>query len=201
MFTPNINDHRKVQILDVAYEMFSNLPYELVTMRSIARKAALSIGGLYWHFKSKEEILSVLLSQNAENHLIFLQKLLETNASPSCRLNIFFEGMIEHICNMSNNHFSGAKYHVMINGDPIAISIIERIGESYRSGLCALIEQGIEAGEFVPVNSQNAAMTIIATYEGTVLLWRMSPEKICLRDTLRTSTKILLQGLTRVQVG
>jgi TetR/AcrR family transcriptional regulator, fatty acid metabolism regulator protein len=199
MTNPIDSEQRKAQILATAYDLFSSMPYEAVTMRLIAKKAVLSIGGLYWHFKSKEEILVALLVKNSEKNLLLLQDLIEMDASPAQRLSIFCSGMIENICNLSHLYLAGAKYHAMLSEEPAIISVIEKIGISYLSGLSMLIEQGVETGEFFSVNPQNAAITLISTCEGTILLWSMSPDKICLRDSMKTSAAILLKGLSSVQ--
>ena len=50
-------------ILDAAYTMLSRRGYHEATMGKIARKAGVSHGTLYWHFKSKEDLFFAVLER------------------------------------------------------------------------------------------------------------------------------------------
>jgi AcrR family transcriptional regulator len=52
-------------ILDAAYELFLEQGYSATSMRQIAERAGLALGGIYNHFDSKEEIFrEILLEQH-----------------------------------------------------------------------------------------------------------------------------------------
>jgi AcrR family transcriptional regulator len=52
-------------IEDAAYELFLEQGFHATSMREIARKSGLAVGGIYNHFSSKEEIFrSILLSRH-----------------------------------------------------------------------------------------------------------------------------------------
>ena len=46
----------KKKILEAAYELFSKLPYDDVSMDMICEKSGISKGGIYHYFKSKDDI-------------------------------------------------------------------------------------------------------------------------------------------------
>lgn len=50
------------RIINTAYELFSIRGYEKTTIEEIIKQAECSKGGFYHHFKSKEEILEVIIS-------------------------------------------------------------------------------------------------------------------------------------------
>ena len=54
---------KRDQILDAAYKMLSRRGYHEATMAKIARKAGVSHGTLYWHFKSKEDLFFAVLER------------------------------------------------------------------------------------------------------------------------------------------
>lgn len=194
---PDVSDQRKTQILEAARRVFSKRPYEEVSVREIAKKAALSVGGVYWYFKSKEEILAALLRQNAENNIVLIQRLLEADAPVTSRLQIIFEQVVEQVSNLSQLYLTGAKYHAMLSREPETVTLMEQIGVGYRAGLTTLIEQGIERGEFQPVNAAELASAMIGMYEGVMLLWVMSPQNIQLKETMLTGAQLMLAGLTK----
>lgn len=53
------------KILDAAKELFAENGFEEATTHSIAEKAGISVGGLYAHFKNKEEIFLNVLEQRS----------------------------------------------------------------------------------------------------------------------------------------
>ncbi len=50
-------------ILDAAYDLFIKQGYAATSMRQIAEKAKLALGGIYNHFSSKEEIFRAIVSE------------------------------------------------------------------------------------------------------------------------------------------
>jgi AcrR family transcriptional regulator len=51
------------RILDAAYKLFLDQGYHATSMRQIATKAGLALGGIYNHFGSKEEIFSAIIAE------------------------------------------------------------------------------------------------------------------------------------------
>ena len=71
-------DQRKEQILKSAFHCFSKRGFELVTMEEIAKEAGLSKGAVYWHFKSKDElIMELILNWNKTGENILYKMALE----------------------------------------------------------------------------------------------------------------------------
>ncbi|NOY65688.1 MAG: TetR/AcrR family transcriptional regulator [Nitrospirae bacterium] len=65
---------KKQEILSVATELFSTLPYHKVAMDDIARKAGVAKGTLYYHFKSKEALYASLLHKGLDSMLSRLKE-------------------------------------------------------------------------------------------------------------------------------
>ncbi|SFD22371.1 TetR/AcrR family transcriptional regulator [Clostridium uliginosum] len=73
----NTNNKRKLRIIDAAIKVFTTKSFEEVTMREIAATAGLTTGAIYYHYKSKDELLYDLI-----NHSIhFIYKISEKNGS------------------------------------------------------------------------------------------------------------------------
>lgn len=83
------------QIIDTAVLEFIEKGYESTSMESIAKRANLSKGGLYYHFKSKDEILI-----EANNRFMQpIEKLIETallNPSPVAGLKAYIRAYLNH---------------------------------------------------------------------------------------------------------
>ncbi|MEK6752515.1 MAG: TetR/AcrR family transcriptional regulator [Chloroflexota bacterium] len=54
-------DRTRVQIEDAAIELFMEKGYHATSMRQIAERTELALGGIYNHFKSKEEIFEAII--------------------------------------------------------------------------------------------------------------------------------------------
>jgi AcrR family transcriptional regulator len=52
-------------ILDVCSRIFHTSEYRDATMRDIAREAEIALGGLYFHFKSKDELIAALIERGS----------------------------------------------------------------------------------------------------------------------------------------
>lgn len=59
-------DERKNEILDVAQHLFHEKGYVQTTVEDIMRECNIAKGTLYYHFKSKEEILSAVINRQID---------------------------------------------------------------------------------------------------------------------------------------
>lgn len=53
------------RILDAAAEMFANQGVSDTTLDQVARKAGMTRGAVYWHFKDKQDLLRTVLAEQA----------------------------------------------------------------------------------------------------------------------------------------
>ncbi|MBU1661707.1 MAG: hypothetical protein KKD28_09570 [Chloroflexi bacterium] len=58
-----------------------------------------------------------------------------------------------------------------------------------------IIQQGIDQGEFRPVDPDSVAIAIGAIFEGTIILWAYAPETIELNKHIKTSIDLIIEGL------
>lgn len=59
--TQTKGERTRIQIEDAAVELFMEYGYHATSMRQIAERAELALGGIYNHFKSKEEIFEAII--------------------------------------------------------------------------------------------------------------------------------------------
>lgn len=82
----------------------------------------------------------------------------------------------------------------------LILALFKEYFKEYRDLLAALIQRGVESGEFRPVDAQAVAITIASLYEGLVLLWMVDPHVQWERAS-EESLNFLLAGLQNHQVG
>lgn len=78
-------------ILKAALECFSKNGYINTTMNDIVKTSGLSKGGIYWHFKSKEEMFVQLIEEEYESWLNVINSSLSTMSDPIEKLKKYGE--------------------------------------------------------------------------------------------------------------
>jgi AcrR family transcriptional regulator len=66
----NKSERTRRAILEASYSLFLDQGFHATSMRQIARKSKLALGGIYNHFASKEEIFSVIIAERHPYHQI-----------------------------------------------------------------------------------------------------------------------------------
>ena len=157
---PNAGEIRKNQILDAATTVFARQGFEHARMDDIVAESGLSKGTLYWYFKSKEEIITAILHRLFTTDIEQFQGLLEVEGTVSERLLMLTRYRIaglEHISHLIP--ILVEFYAVTVREDWVRQFIAEYF-RNFRALLVDLIQQGIDSGEFRPVNAIDAAVTI-----------------------------------------
>jgi len=88
-------EERIKQIIDTAVLEFIEKGYEGASMESIAKRAKMSKGGLYYHYKSKDEILIEANNRFMEPILLLMETSL-SNPSPVEGLKTYIREYLKH---------------------------------------------------------------------------------------------------------
>lgn len=56
----------RAKILEASYDLFTELGFDETTTHLIAERSGISVGGLYAHFKNKEEVFLTLMEQRSQ---------------------------------------------------------------------------------------------------------------------------------------
>ncbi|MCH7322140.1 TetR/AcrR family transcriptional regulator [Solibacillus sp. MA9] len=135
---------RRHEILDVADELFSQKGFDGTSTNDILEKVGIARGTLYYHFKSKEDIMDALIERYSDRLLSAAQKI---GADKSITLNERIIGVVmalnlsggsskeimEHIHKPQNALMHQKIQKVIINGVPPILTEI----------ICEGIEQGV----------------------------------------------------------
>ena len=106
----DIPPQRRKQIVDAARALFARSGYHGVNVDTIATWSGISKGNLYWYFKSKQDILYLLLDDIIDNLSMPWQVILESDLSAQDKLRAF-----------ARSHLEAAEAH------PNAVSIMLQI--------------------------------------------------------------------------
>jgi AcrR family transcriptional regulator len=130
------------EILDAAAELFASYGYEGTSVKQIAEKAELSVGKIYNHFESKEEIFRALLDKYMTVIHTLGDDACREDDPPLVQLQCRIEVAIEYL--KSNTNF----ILIYLNENPLRLEgmIKEEIKQNWEI-LAGLIESAAKRGD------------------------------------------------------
>jgi AcrR family transcriptional regulator len=184
---------RREQIVNAARKLVIKCGSENVTVRRIAQEVGFSEAAIYRHFKSKKEIL-YLLVESIESNLI---SDLELQDSPE-------SGRLE---NMLLNHLSalemrrGISFQVIAEiislGDKKLNNRIYKTINKYIDKLKELLQDEIEKGEVRgDIDVEAAAVILFSVVQGLSNIWTLSNYSFNPKDKFVPILNVLRKGLT-----
>jgi TetR/AcrR family fatty acid metabolism transcriptional regulator len=192
---PDVSEERKNQILEAATAVFARLGFHKARMDDIVDESGLSKGSLYWYFNSKDEIILAILNRMFERELSDLKNLPDMPGSAAERLERMVERAIVDIQGMLKLMPLAFEFLYLAFRRKIVQQALSQYVESYLALATPVIQQGIDRGEFHPVDVEQTALAIFAIIEGSAMMWVYAPERVQTSQLIRFGTQRLLDGL------
>ncbi|MDD4170350.1 MAG: TetR/AcrR family transcriptional regulator [Desulfotomaculaceae bacterium] len=188
---------KKDFIADVALTCFLSSGYAGASVDDIVRAAGISKGGLYWHFKSKEDIFLYLIEKWITGYERELVSRFSGQGSAGNKLGRFVEYYLETadvaVITLIKEFLMQAKDEAILNKlqDLIehskTLSLIENV-----------ILEAVHKGENKPLDVEAAAYAFLGLFEGIRSLWFISKQDKSLLERLaRTGLNIYLDGVLK----
>lgn len=89
-------DEKLGRILETAAAIFADKGYHDTSIRDISRATGVSLSGLYYYFKSKEELLFLIMDHCFSTVLDKAESLLADERDPESRLRLFIENHLRY---------------------------------------------------------------------------------------------------------
>jgi AcrR family transcriptional regulator len=186
------------RILNQAMRIFLEKGYHATSIDDITQAAGLTKGALYWHFKSKEDLLKKLIRKYERS---FLDNLIHAVTEVKGRASDKFEKYVRF-----NSAFAYYNRELCVSFTTLAAELvgahhgvepeIRRVYKKYQNFLSKLILQGKKEKIFrKEINAVLAALIVIAFHDGILLQWSMNREKIDGEAYVNTFKKIMLNGM------
>lgn len=156
----------KEDIIVAALGLFQKKGFEETSVNDILKATGLSKGGLYHHFKSKEEIADSIIIQHIKKTKDYIDSKLEENMSPLEKFLLFIFAEREVLSSKEAELNMMALYL-----SPKASSIRERAKrisrEYFLAPLMAVLEEGMQSGDF-DIDSPEICAELILSFENLV---------------------------------
>ena len=188
--TEEQQEQRRKEIFDASVHLFLEKGFNETSMREIANAAGVGKSTLYDYFNSKDEILISYFEGEIHKITARAQKIAEGDLSISEKLSQIMEMHLTYLVNNKQFYLK-----LTLESQRLALQSQQRIQTSrhaYQDMLRALVEDGIQTGEFRAVNPLFAARSIFTLLSIAVFSSRPTgaPEEM-----LQDAMNIFFNGL------
>ncbi|MGI6766243.1 MAG: TetR/AcrR family transcriptional regulator [Lentihominibacter sp.] len=168
-------EERKNEILDVAEQLFMERGFDNASTNDIINKIGIARGTLYYHFKSKEEILDAIVERMGH------EKIARAAAIVSDRNIPLLERLTESVLALNANSGVGVEVLTQMHKPQNAL-LHQKVQESIISGVVPLFAKMIEEGNRIGIfdtryPSEAAEMIVIYSNMAFDELAGLSPEE------------------------
>lgn len=183
------------RIIEVAAPIFNQRGFAGCSMQELMEATQLEKGGIYRHFRSKEELaaeaFSYALARAVKNRTEDLAQI----DGALAKLHHFVERFVEKPsslpggCPLMNTAIDAD------DGNPELRRLVRQGFADWRRRLAVIVEDGQKAGEVSQVvESRQVANMLIATLEGAQMLGRLDGNRQALRDA-RIALDLFIESL------
>ncbi|MBN1267287.1 MAG: TetR/AcrR family transcriptional regulator [Anaerolineales bacterium] len=197
----DVSEERRAQILEAAAEVFTRAGFAGARMDDIAEQASLSKGSLYWYFDSKEDIIMGILDAMVSGEFSVLQELNTQPLSAEEKLVCIMKYAVDDLVSMEPMLPIMFEYWGLIQRQK---KIRDRLGSYYKemfAVMAPIIKQGVDSGEFRPVDVDEVVIAMGAVFEGMIVLWAAVPEQVDLQKNIIAGVQLILDGIRVEQAG
>jgi TetR/AcrR family transcriptional regulator len=186
-------DARRIEILRAAAAAFRRHGYHGASTEAIAQTLGMRKSHLYYYFRNKEEILFVLHDWSASLLLDRLREVQESGLPTAQKLRDLTRAFVRMII----DELHGTALTLDLEPlSPGALRKVVRKRDRFERGVRALVQEGIDGGEFAPGNVKLKTFALLGAVNW-ISRW-YSPQGAATSDEIgATFADTLLQGLER----
>jgi len=180
----------KKNILEAARAVFAQQGYAQASMRHIARASGISVGGLYLHFRNKEDLYLTFMQDWMKRLNDRTQESLERIDDPIDAIRAFIV--------ISIDFARGNREIIILQGRELGFTFgIDRKREFFRERrrlIAEIVRKGIEKGAFRDCDADEAAKVIFNMLRGFIVSMVVDEEALFSAEAY---AELVLNGLRR----
>lgn len=186
-------------LLDAALTVFSREGYAATTLDDVAKEAGVTRGAIYWHFGSKAELYTTLITESDAASQIRMDELVAEGGGV---IDIMRRISVHLLSEIDQNERTRAIHELVMFKTGIEPELEEGM-ERKRQGIAALVDEiegymkiGIDSGEIRPdVNARDSALAFLGIQQGMVLMWLLNPAMFSLKQRADAIMDIFFEGI------
>jgi AcrR family transcriptional regulator len=187
---------RREQILQAAVACFSRKGYHLTTMDDIVAESGMSKGSLYWHYKSKKDILISVAEWYFNQMMGEMMGMVQQAPTATDQIKMLLAFVVEmmNIEDALLNVFFD--FYAETRHDEEVTEAVREMMMPFIDAIVVIIAEGVASGEFRPVDARNAAVTLMAAGDGLFLYRAILTEQFDWRGVAEFFSEMFLASLT-----
>ena len=150
--------------------VFTRLGFNKARMDDIAAEAGLSKGSLYWHFKSKDEIISAVLMRMFQGYLTDLQKINRAQGRAAENLRVYAHQSIDEINRLQRWQPLMAEFYAIATRHRSTRLFLQRFYSQYIDLLAEIIARGMKEEDIRAGDARQDAFLMVSAGEGVLLM-------------------------------
>lgn len=189
---------RQKEIIAVARNIIVNRGMKSLTVRQIANDLGITDGALYRHFKSKKEILALMIDDIEETLLSVIKEEVDKNWNPLNRLEAVFFSHLSYAEQRRGTSFLVINETLGIKDKGLE-SKMSAVLKKYLSMIKDILNEGIKKGDFVKDTDVDAASIVFfGLVQSAITFWSLSGQKSMLNhDQLNGMWDVYRKGIVR----
>lgn len=194
---PDKRAERIPQIIEATMRVFARNGFAETRMEDIAREAGLSKATLYLYFASKEDVIMAILQSFFERGVTDLTTLGAADGPVSQRLISWTRQRMQELQEQVALLSIGFEFHAIAARQLATRQVLQEYYHQYQTSIEALIQTGIERGEFQVTDAHEMAIAIMSVYEGLTVLWMLDAATIDLVGVAARTVQVLLASIAK----
>jgi len=191
---------RQQEIIDCARKIITTQGVENLTIRGIAEDLDITDGALYRHFKSKREIISLLIDDIEETLFNAIELATQEASDPATKLMNIFLSHISYAEQRKGISFIVINETLSLKDRSLQRKMF-RVIHRYIKKIRDILGEGVKTGKFrKEINLTSASVVFFGMVQSMVTLWALSGFKYSLkRSRLYEMLIIYMKGITYSQ--
>jgi AcrR family transcriptional regulator len=181
---------RRHDILDAVAQLMTVKGFQELSMREIGEAAGVGKSTLYDYFPSKDDILIAFVAEEVRHITILAQEIIAQDLSPAEKISRIMQRQLEYMVANKPMYMKFTFEIQRLNFE--SQQRIQQHRHAYQDMLCHLVEEGIQNGEFRPVNPLLAIRGLFAFLSTTVFTSRPTGS---LEKMMSDALDIVFKGL------
>ncbi len=168
-------EQRKSHILDTARALLLEKGMNATSINQIAKRSELSVGSIYFYFTDKEELFAALQLEGLELLHHAVRQAVAKKSTPEKKIRSIAMAYLR----FSEDHKSYFDIITYFLTSPETIfppnlkKVIDEHGNASISMLAAAIREGIDNGDFKPVDPRRQAIILWSAFNGVIQLKKL----------------------------
>lgn len=192
--TPQRRGAKKQQIVEAAARVFRPKGYDGATLRDIANEAGLLPGSLYYHIRSKEELLRHIVEQPIRDLQRQLEDIIASTVPPAQKLS---QAIAAHLRAFEAHYPSLFVYLRNVLQVDRMRRRVQKQAKRYEEYWQLLLSQGVKAGEFPPDLDVKVISFALLGMCNWMHHWYREDGRLSMDEIIDQFTRLVLDGLRR----